>query len=242
MMPYCEKMVISGRYIEIWKYGQNVFSSNLKKKQNENNQSESDKIRDRLDNLERTRANIRHWVNTNDNLNKFLTLTFKKNMTDISRANYDFKIFRQKLERYIGQDLKYIAVMELQKRGAVHYHTLCELPFIDKLELSKMWGHGFIDIKRIDHIRNIGSYMSKYLTKSLLLPDGKKRFFKSQNLKEPLELKSQNNIDFFREKYNLDSLVTCSYESEYATAHYGTCKYQIYELPQRSFEKAPSNL
>lgn len=41
-------------------------------------------------------------------------------------------------------------MFEFQKRGAIHYHLLCNLPFVSSKELAEIWTHGFIKIKKIE--------------------------------------------------------------------------------------------
>jgi hypothetical protein len=55
-----------------------------------------------------------------------------------------------RLNYHIGHALKYVSVVEFQKRGAVHYHAVFfNLPFIVNDELAAIWSHGFIKINAI---------------------------------------------------------------------------------------------
>lgn len=124
--------------------------------------SEQDKAVNRETTLKRARKMIRWLVNTNINLNndyspKFLTLTFKENISSLKSANYEFKKFRHRLEYKFHIKINYLCVPEFQKRGSIHYHViLFNLPFIDADELSSIWGNGFIKINRIDKVSNVG--------------------------------------------------------------------------------------
>ena len=90
---------------------------------------------------------------------------------------------------YKYNNFEYLAVPEFQKRGAVHYHLLCNLPFIEIAELQELWGQGFVKINKIDDVNNVGAYVSKYLGKEMdERTFGKKKFFRSQNLKQSVEL------------------------------------------------------
>ncbi|MCS5458202.1 hypothetical protein NWO28_05040 [Enterococcus faecalis] len=67
-----------------------------------------------------------------------------------------------------------------------------QLPYLPHAELTAIWGHGLIKINKIDidSAENRGRYVSKYFDKDLELKEHKKKaFFKSQNLKHPLEIK-----------------------------------------------------
>ena len=181
---------------------------------------------------EQTRWEIARIVDCNfDNKTKFLTLTFKENIQDITITNKEFKYFIQRLNYYLYQTkvqtLKYIATWEKQKRGAIHYHVIFfDFPYIPKEKLQELWTHGFIKINRIDvdSKENRGRYLSKYFGKDLELKEHKKKaFFKSQNLIMPLEKKlmltsdiikdlSQENIvyqkEYTRQVYDTKSLVS----------------------------------
>lgn len=133
-----------------------------------------------------------------DEKTSFLTLTFKENITDIDYANQEFKKFIKRLNYRLFKTkrakLKYIAVWELQKRGAIHYHIiLFSLPYIPQKKLKELWPLGSVNIKKIsvDKKENIGRYISKYFEKNIDNQDyllkymNKKRVFKSKNLKIP---------------------------------------------------------
>lgn len=133
-----------------------------------------------------------------DDRTSFLTLTFKENIDDIQKTNYEFNKFIKRLNYKIYKTkkakLKYIGVWELQKRGAIHYHiVLFSVPKIPYKELKAIWPHGSVNIKKIDvdQRENIGRYISKYFEKNMDDPKllvkfmNKKRVFKSKNLKQP---------------------------------------------------------
>lgn len=129
-----------------------------------------------------------------DHNTKFMTLTFKEKIENVTYTNYEFSKYIKRLNFYLyhvkKQCLKYIAVWEKQKRGAIHYHIiLFDLPFIKTKKLQEIWGHGFVKINKIDvdSKDNRGRYVSKYFSKDI---DDKtykqKSFFKSQNLIMPI--------------------------------------------------------
>jgi len=133
--------------------------------------------------LGRAKKQIRRLVNSNIGMDKFLTLTFADNITSLKEANYEFKKFKQKLERYTNKKLKYICVPEFQKRGAVHYHLMLDMPYIQWEKLSSLWGNGRIQIEKIRDKHKTGSYLSKYISKedkTDLRYFGKKLFFYSK--------------------------------------------------------------
>lgn len=166
-----------------------------------------DSLKRKQKHYEQTRWEIARILDCNfDNKTKFLTLTFKDNIQDITITNREFKYFIQRLNYYLYQTkiqtLKYIATWEKQKRGAIHYHVIFfDFPYIAKEKLQELWSHGFIKINRIDvdSKENRGRYLSKYFGKDLELKEHKKKaFFKSQNLKMPMEQKLMLTDDVFK--------------------------------------------
>lgn len=141
-----------------------------------------------------------------DDNTKFMTLTFKENIQDITYTNYEFNKFIKRLNFYLyhekKQRLKYLAVWENQKRGAIHYHIIFfDFPFIKTKKLEEIWGHGFVKINKIDvdSKENRGRYVSKYFSKDIDMKNYKqKAFFKSRNLIMPKTTKttSREPLDF----------------------------------------------
>lgn len=138
-------------------------------------QKQYDSLKRKQKHYEQTRWEIARIVDCNyDNKTKFLTLTFKENIQDITITNKEFKYFIQRLNYYLYQTkvqiLKYIATWEKQKRGAIHYHVIFfDFPYVAKQKLQDLWTHGFIKINRIDvdSRENRGRYLSKYFGKDL---------------------------------------------------------------------------
>ena len=134
---------------------------------------------------------------------------------------------------YKYPDFEYLAVPEFQKRGAVHYHLLCDLPFVEVAELQEAWGQGFVKINKIDNVNNVGAYVSKYLGKEMDERSfGKKKFFCSRNLKKPVELIKYPAIDFF-ESYV--SELTPIFEKIFYSDYAGKIEYSAYTLPEDIF-------
>ena len=130
---------------------------------------------DSIESMRRTLARIRALVNTNvteaENI-RWVTLTYKENMTDTKKLYADFKKFWQRFlywcETNGYEKPEYITVIEPQGRGAWHAHSFFiwpeKAPFIpNNTVLEPMWGHGFTKIKAVDDCDNIGAYFSAYL-------------------------------------------------------------------------------
>lgn len=142
------------------------------------------------------RNHIRRLVQCNfTNNSKFITLTFTNDcgidINSIRECNSEFKKFIQRMRRKFN-NFKYICVIEFQKRGAVHYHIISDLPYIANNVLSEIWGNGFTFIQDISAIGNVGTYVTKYMTKNLFddrLID-EKIYFSSKNLIKPEKMYS----------------------------------------------------
>jgi len=202
--------------------------------------------------ISRTRTNIRRLANANSQLKKFLTLTFARSTTELKQAN---NLFNQAIKRIIRSlpDFEYIAVVEFQKDvdfhghkkehgGSVHYHLLCNLvmPITKNLKelfdwekwfALRYWKNGFIKIKQVEQINNLGAYFCKYLGKDMTDTRmfGKKKFFCSQTLNKPVELTGYQAVAFCN-KYlkGLKPTFKKTFVSEYA----GEIEYSAYTLPE----------
>lgn len=82
-----------------------------------------------------------------------------------------FADFRVYLRRKLGHTPTYIRILEFQKNGNAHFHILlnCYLP---QAWVSDVWnrlgGGRIVDVRRVD-MHRISHYLSKYLTKEMLL-------------------------------------------------------------------------
>lgn len=103
---------------------------------------------------------------------RWCTLTYAENMTDTKKLYKDFEKFNKRFQTYCkkhGYSIpEYIVMMEPQERGAWHAHLLyiwqdMNAPFIPNTDFAKIWGHGFVKIKRLDNVDNVGAYLTAYL-------------------------------------------------------------------------------
>jgi hypothetical protein len=121
---------------------------------------------------------------------KFLTLTYKKCMDNLSRAHDDFVKLIDQIGHYLDEKVEYIAVPELQKRGAWHLHVVLYSSFIPIRWLIEKWnkenGHGSVDLHEIKHINNLGKYLAKYVSKTFVDEnlEGKHRYWCSEGFKD----------------------------------------------------------
>lgn len=121
--------------------------------------------------LKDTFRKVRDLINTNfvgGHNELHLTLTYAENMTDTNRLYNDFKSFWKRYKYKYGNNIDYLTVIEPQGRGAWHFHLLLrhndgQKVFIPSDELAELWGHGFIKVKTLNGVDNIGAYLSAYL-------------------------------------------------------------------------------
>lgn len=232
-----KKLVIAGSIREIYEYEKTIIGKGGHKEIKDLIQKEKNYQNQNI----RRRNNIRRLVCANfiNTDSKFLTLTFADNITDIKFCNKEFKNFIKRLKyNYNLNNLKYVAVIEFQKRGAVHYHVMLTTPYIPLQEIQTLWGHGFVFINKINNVDNLGAYLVKYMTKdsSDTRLQGEMAYLHSRNLKKPIEVSNINCPDLFNshmmilEQKIKQKKCTPVYESTYDTECLGQCYYQQYNL------------
>lgn len=114
-------------------------------------------------------------------LSRVLTLTLDPSSCapehSISYIRQCWNKFRTSLKRHSGLSISFITILELQRSGYAHLHILIDR-YIRQEWISVAWqavgGGKIVDVRRVD-IHRIAPYLSKYLTKDLLLADFKKR-------------------------------------------------------------------
>lgn len=121
-------------------------------------------------------------------LNCMITLTFADNITDTKEAYKYLALFFDRLKYYLKKqnmnELKYICCMEYQARGAVHYHLVCNCGYIPFDTLEKLWGHGYVYIKKICNDAAI-AYALKYCVKNVM---------QSSNERKTRYIRASNNL------------------------------------------------
>lgn len=129
-------------------------------------------IKNRSDSKEQVSQSLkrlRDYINTNvTNVSrcKWVTLTYKENMTDTKKLYFDFKNFMKRFKYKFGH-VEYIVAMEPQGRGAWHCHCIIifnqKAPFIPNKVIEDLWRNGFTKTNSLDDIDNIGAYLTAYL-------------------------------------------------------------------------------
>ena len=171
-------------------------------------------------------SNYNNWHHERYKLHsKFLTLTYRENMTDRNRLLMDWEAFCVAVKRLpefekMGASLKYLSVIEIQKRGALHLHAgLFNMPYIPVAKLQKIWPHGFIKVNAIGGFKQVHRYLVKYFTKSMQDRSLKntKAYFSSKQLKQPLHYRTMTTGELHHRlrSIKIRLIQKFSYESQY---------------------------
>lgn len=231
-----QKLIISGNIAELYKYQFPLVMNYNSKKVGRGNEKSTDKktkAENRKKTQYRARKEVSRLINANAfQMDKFITLTFAENIVDIKKTNRYFKTFIQRLNYYLKKNkkpqLKYISVIEFQERGAIHYHMLCNAPYIENSILKNIWKNGFVKINKIDNIDNVGAYITKYMNKDLSDDrlQGKKCYLTSKNLEKSIKITDEKMISSLLPYFNYKR----KYEKNYTTEYNGNVVYYQYVL------------
>jgi hypothetical protein len=155
------------------------------------------------------KAQIRH-VAEDLGLKYFLTLTLdpKKlgavsNKMAVKHLRECFNKFRIYLKRQYGGAPSYICVLEFTQAGRPHLHILFDR-YISQKWVSSTWdrlgGGRIVFIKQVT-VANVSRYLSKYLTKELLLsaPKGTRRITTARAIKLFPKFKSEISWELLKE-------------------------------------------
>lgn len=246
------KVVKSGSLLEIYRFGRDIsLGRKIRHIKTEEDKPKTDK-RDSLGaSARRSKRMIKRLIKANSflwfreknhkpYLPITLTLTFKENITELKDANYEFTKFIRRLNYEVNQiekrdlktsNLKYLAVYELQERGAIHYHMIFfNLPYIKDIynRLRDIWGQGRIMVggkrKELTKVQNqkvlekIIDYFTKYIQKSVYENKNprQKKYIASKGLLKPLESSFVEVVNLVKSKLPESSLkYTYDGESEY---------------------------
>lgn len=224
-IKYDTKIVYCNNVLEIYQYRMPIkkgYENKIEKEQRE--QTEDVKKENFYRSIKRTKTKIRQLINTNyvEGKSSFLTLTFKENMTDYDLAFKYWDLFKKKVEYRLKIKLQYVGVVEFQNankevsgRNSIHFHiALFNVDFIKHELLYELWNKsvpGGVHIKGIKDADNVGAYLTYYMGKDM--DDffdneykGKKRYFKSRGLKDPVEV-FYNKQEYIQDKEQIESLL-----------------------------------
>lgn len=178
------------------------------------------------------KANMKDWQS-------FITLTFDKNVVSVEEANKRLRHYINKVHR-VKEDFKYLCITEFQKRGAVHYHLLSNIPIDSKLipknKPLKLWNKETKSYKILEYYnlpywidgfssaeplntdcKKVIGYIAKYMTKDI---DNRlfnrHRYFYSRNLIKPtdnfIDTDNEKELNFYIKKIQDKELI---YQNKY---------------------------
>jgi len=136
-----EKLIIAGNFFHHYQYSQDIIYDTKPQKPKKPNftSNRAPDLSKRTDsNVYRTKKAIKLLLQSNTTQQSFeentvdrplfITLTFAENVQEIGTANKLFTLFVKKLNYQTYKTkksvLKYLAVIEFQQRGAIHYHII----------------------------------------------------------------------------------------------------------------------
>lgn len=197
-------LIVTGSLIELYTY-QKQYCFNLSQKGNrsfDKHVNEDSKRRD--DSIYRSKQAIRRIIDGNvwqyGCMPVFVTYTFGEHVTSVKEANAEWSKFVKRINRHFCKKFRYLNVIEFQKSGRVHFHTIYfDMQYIEgvKEKISRIWGNGFVNVKSVKSVKYIGGYVSKYLTKETMDDRlvGQKAYFCSRNIYKPVKFRIEELID-----------------------------------------------
>jgi hypothetical protein len=235
------KLIANGHILEVYEYEREVLTG---VKKGGRKSKDDEEISDRKEEIRRTssvkaRNEVRRKIMANfSEHSKFWTFTFrdtdKFDITNVQECNYQFKKAIQRIKYKYG-NFKYIAVIEYQDkndRGAVHYHMICDLPYIKHEEMqNKLWKYGHCFVNDINHVDNVGAYVIKYMIKDVYDErlEGQKSYLCSQGLNKSVIIRG-NIVEDILKQYGIDENTKKVFTSHYESEHNGTITYKEYNL------------
>lgn len=172
-----------------------------------------------------------------------LILTVAENESEVhfSHLHRVIQFVHLRLKR-AGSDFKYVAVKELQDRGAIHYHVLCiySKPYIfpSSDEVASSWKLGFVKIRAPKirlKLQVITNYIGKYIGKGYEYDElSVRKSFSASQVKQIYKL-SPSRLDFVICKYGREKaqVLKCTYRKVFEMFDNGfrTVKRLIEEFP-----------
>lgn len=176
------------------------------------------------DGLQRAFNRVKQQVFFNPDMTLFVTMTYAENQQNIDVVLSDFKKFIRLQKKQSKKTLKYIFILEKQKRGALHIHAIMNDAFITSKNKNgyqqlDCWPHGFtsvLTIKDVDNSFKSYLYLFKYMRKAQRI--GKSFVHSSRNL--------NNFVEIPYETFD---------ESLYILAHKETTEYSYDETVYRNY-------
>lgn len=200
-MIYVEKRTKAGKTIEVERH---VVMRRYQKGEKRQSRSKESSEAQKKVNTRKAEKKLRRLINENFGYKDWhIDMGYVRSEIEEARSKEqmkeDIRRFLKKLRRIyqkMGQQLKYIHVMEVGERGARHHHmVLNHVKGIDTAQIQQAWdevyeGKSFIHFSPLDksgNYRKLAHYLIKYTDKTVGSEEGlqKKRWNCSRNLKRP---------------------------------------------------------
>lgn len=201
-----------------WATGQGLESKPLIGDKIGNRLNEEQLLEKTAENLARAKQVIYDLARSNDFV-WFITLTFGLgvNRFDYESCCDEIKVYTKHLG-YLG--CRWIIVPEQHENGAWHFHGLLAGPvkavratnahtgqlLVDKhgREVYNLTDYksGFTTAVKLDGSPKVATYLTKYFTKDMAIPKGKKRYWASRNLVRPQVFYDELTATEFGEIFN----------------------------------------
>lgn len=161
--------------------------------------------------LVRTKTMLADLCLCND-FDLFCTFTFdpkRFNSRNISACKRYMNNWTHNCKSRHSNLLQYLIIPEKHKSGAIHFHALIK-NYNGRLRYSGHkqggraiynipgWSFGFSTAVKIDNIDAVSRYISKYISKDMILLPGSKRYFCSQGLIRPTKRQNLHVLPFLR--------------------------------------------
>lgn len=224
----------------------------------------------RLDNLKSTKQTmkkIRRLVahNFTGGINQlWITLTYRKHVTNPQEVYHDFKSFIRRFRKEYGH-VEYITVIEPQASARWHLHVLMKNDTTLSVPndiLANIWGKGFTKTKRLRRADKVGNYLIAYLSnlqigdessdkkstvkgaRLYMYPKGIRIYRTSRGIEKPLEITTTKGE--LMETYKINSPPTFSrttkHETPYGVKEYTTEFYDNIKSLSDTFSEATDKL
>lgn len=194
------------------------------------------------DSVRRAQRGFRRLVRANlvgDAPPAFLTLTLFQ-VLPYAASCVLFTAFIARLRREQGQEFRYIAVPEFQKRGALHFHVLIwglneyAAKESETRYFARLWLRGFCDCLVTDGSPRLSGYFAKYMSKSMqdVRLGGKKAYFCGRNTLRPVSISAGTLAQFKLEVIAQEVIHTgeLTFEKTFDSIWLGRCHYSKYHI------------
>ncbi len=250
-----KKIVQSGNLIEVYEYEKDINRKAIQKAHDTKFRNEQLRKRHHIkraprtgfvrpDNARKRKKSFIRLVRANlvgETAPVFLTLTMYE-VRSLRDAWLAFREFNQRLRRNEGKNLRYIAVPEFQRRGAVHYHVLIwglndeQVKKEPKLRYyQSLWQRGFVDCLSTDGSPKLAGYLGKYLSKALLDArlSGQRSYMASQSALRPVSLPFEAAFEHAEEAFGIDLKNDIPIkEMVFQHKWLGDCHYRIFDITE----------